>query len=614
MILLPFLFFAVLFLFTFSTTKKLGLSFFMSCIIWALFLLFITEFLSLFYALSRTWVALLWLLATLTVLFLQISLRPVSLGRIKKLIQTFCPKRSYGVSELVMYAVISIIVSIICLTALVSPPNNWDSMTYHMTRILFWVQHKSVAFYPTYNTRHLISPPWAEYVITHYTLLWGEAGVEADRLANMAQFFAMLLSLFGVAFIAKKLGAKRKAQLLSLLFCAALPMGILQASSTQNDYVAAFWFISSLYFLLAYIKRPSHPNVILFSLSVGLAVLTKGTNYVFLLPILLCFAFFSYKNKMLLRAFCLGSILFLSVNIIFYMRNYLVFNAPLLTAHTGVDIQDIRKPLTLFLLGPLKHIALHLQIVFPWRINLWIEAFLKYISEMLDMSLDHANFNQMTFKLPTHNFFHEDNAGNLLAICFIFVSLLILFYPSMGRGKGLKEFHVKNFTKRMSALSALRLYACFLVSSFLLFSILIKWQPWHSRLHLPIFVSFAPLLAIVFAKLKRRIILILCGLLLLSALPHLLLNSSRSLFKKPQELPAFLSKVSLFEHHWPSYSILQTERKKLYFTNRPDLAEEYIRTAQKAKSLQCFQIGLLSGGDHYEYPIALFLKDRIPDL
>ena len=31
-------------------------------------------------------------------------------------------------------------------TALISPPNNWDSMTYHMSRVEYWIQNKAIFF------------------------------------------------------------------------------------------------------------------------------------------------------------------------------------------------------------------------------------------------------------------------------------------------------------------------------------------------------------------------------------------------------------------------------------------------------------------------------------
>src|SRR5262249_42724812 len=45
-----------------------------------------------------------------------------------------------------------LIACVLCVTfavAVVYPPNNWDSMTYHMSRVAEWIQHGSIDVYPT---------------------------------------------------------------------------------------------------------------------------------------------------------------------------------------------------------------------------------------------------------------------------------------------------------------------------------------------------------------------------------------------------------------------------------------------------------------------------------
>src|SRR5262249_2538151 len=109
--------------------------------------------------------------------------------------------------------------------ALVAPPNTWDSLTYHMSRVMHWAQNRSVSHYPTHIQRQLHHTPWAEFAILHLQLLSGN-----DRFANTVQWFAMLGSVTGVSLIAKQVGADARGQIFSAVIAATIPMGILQAS------------------------------------------------------------------------------------------------------------------------------------------------------------------------------------------------------------------------------------------------------------------------------------------------------------------------------------------------------------------------------------------------
>lgn len=132
----------------------------------------------------------------------------------------------------------ALICAAVACSAIFSPPNNWDSMTYHLTRVVNWIDRGSVAHYRTNNLRQLYLGPWAEFSILHLRVLSG-----SDRLSALVQFAAMIGSIAGVSRIAQRIGADRRGEVFAAVCCATIPMGILQGSSTQNDYASAFWVV-----------------------------------------------------------------------------------------------------------------------------------------------------------------------------------------------------------------------------------------------------------------------------------------------------------------------------------------------------------------------------------
>ena len=113
----------------------------------------------------------------------------------------------------------------------------------------------------------------------------------------MVQWLSMAGSLLGVSLVAKQLGANSSQQVVVAVFAGTLPMGILQATSTQNDYVVGFWLICFVHFGLQLISLKSWdealPDSLKTGIALGLAVATKGTAYVFALPFALWFGFVS---------------------------------------------------------------------------------------------------------------------------------------------------------------------------------------------------------------------------------------------------------------------------------------------------------------------------------
>jgi hypothetical protein len=140
----------------------------------------------------------------------------------------------YGERMLAVAVLVLVLLELVL--ALASPPNTYDSQTYHLPRIEHWARAGSVGFYPTGVHRQITYPPGAEFLLLHLRLLTG-----SDALFNLLQWSCGLLCLVLVTRIAAQLGVPRRGQLLAALVVASVPMVVLQSSSTQTDLVVALW-------------------------------------------------------------------------------------------------------------------------------------------------------------------------------------------------------------------------------------------------------------------------------------------------------------------------------------------------------------------------------------
>ncbi len=451
------------------------------------------------------------------------------------------------------------------ITAIVAPPNNWDSMTYHMSRVVHWIQNQSVSHYPTDCVRQLILNPWAEFAICLEQVLWG-----GDRFANMVQWFAMLGSLLGVTLIAEKLGGDRFDQLIAAVFCATIPMGILQCSSTQNDYVVSFWLVCFVYFGLVVCLNPEGRRYLISLLAtgvaLGLAVLTKVTAYLFGFPFALWFAYWMAKSR---RWNCWKPLLTVAaiallINVGHYGRNIHTFGSPF----SSVDFQESNTNqawgVRYVISNLLRNAALHLG-TRSEQINRITTGAIEKVHVLLhvDASDRRTTFGRYSFSVPQMNR-HEDGAGNPIHL--IIIVFTVGAFVFLGR--------------KLSAPS-LWYMACFL-GGMLLLCLLIKWNPWNSRYHLPFFVLASPLVGLVLKRsLGYKATVGVAIVLFICALPWVLFNKSRPLFGQD--------------------SIFVKSRPAQYFVNQPEARQPCEEVARIVLSHECSHVGLVFQGDAREY-------------
>lgn len=167
----------------------------------------------------------------------------------KRLVSMFYRGISYFSTwqNVIVVSVIFIGIFVILFIAFWGPPNNWDSMTYHLPRIMHWLQNGSVNYYPAITQRQLTTPNLGEYFVMFTIAFSG-----GDYLANLVQTSSFLLSLVLVGAIAYALNKKKNVAILSVVFATFTPIAMAEATTTQIDLIATLWVLIGIYIVVLF--------------------------------------------------------------------------------------------------------------------------------------------------------------------------------------------------------------------------------------------------------------------------------------------------------------------------------------------------------------------------
>jgi hypothetical protein len=171
---------------------------------------------------------------------------------------------------------------LILVIALVSAPNTYDSLTYHLPRIEHWVDRASVAFFPTSIHRQVAHSPGHEYLLTHVRLLTG-----GDHLYSLLSWLSAVGCVLAVTRIAAQFGGARRAQLITALVVASTPIWVMHASGTGNDIILATWVaVAATLSLDGLRERARLGDVAVLGLATGLVAVTKNNGLLAVGPLL----------------------------------------------------------------------------------------------------------------------------------------------------------------------------------------------------------------------------------------------------------------------------------------------------------------------------------------
>src|SRR2546423_5572583 len=375
--------------------------------------------------------------------------------------------------------------------AVTMPSANWDSLTYHLPRILHWIQQQSVEHYPTNIGRQLEVGPWSSFVMGNVLLLHG-----SDRLLNLVQWGAMLSTIIVLSLVAKQVGLlcgfidendgtldaekQKRAAALTCLLAATLPIGVVESITTQSDYVTAFWMCSLALFSLALIREPSSLfHLIGAALSFALGTLSKATMCIYAAPMLGVLAVLLWMKIPSLRRKAFSCLAFaglvLALNLPHMSRNYRLLGSPIGSSYNFGIERNQRISYAVFCLKKISNVSLHSNSGIWWlteRLNSALAA----CHELTGEPLSSPDTTYQKFIFPNRFFVYDSYASSTYHL------LLILF------AGGLALLCPRRHWK-------LLLLAAVLLSGMFLFCGYLKWQQWHTRRHLAFLLLFMPLVS-----------------------------------------------------------------------------------------------------------------------
>ena len=558
------------------------LAFLRAAIGWGVYMVLATELLSLFRLVTAAGLAAAWLLPCLAcggwLFWSRNPRRRQTLQEMRQLLRRLWPE---AWADRLLLLGLAAVLAITALVACFSPPQTWDSLTYHLSRVAHWAQQRAVMHYATGIEVQNVTPPGSEMIMLQFYVLQ-----QGDRLTTFVGWFAMLGSLIGVSRIARSLGCDLRGQLLAAVFLGSLPMGIIQASSTIADYVVAAWVVCAAVEIVDVFVDGFCPGRIVFvSLAAGLALLTKPTAAPYLAPLAVLLAGVLLKRIKLGRSLAWGLLaltLVVALSAGHLTRNALVYGNPI-SNQNQINLHRNQLPNFQGTTSTLvRNFAMHLGT--PWGyVNKGLGVVALQIHRWLGLDPSDPRTTSIgVFRIRAANT-AEDIAGDPMQAWSILLAIpaLVLARRRLGR--------------------ATLVYAAVALVSLVIFSWLFKWQSFGGRFHVAYFALFAPVAGrLLTTCLPKRWPALAGAAYLLTALPWLFSIQSRPLVSFPE--------YSL------TRSILVEPRQNLYFANAQYLTDTYTSLIGTIEDAGCSQVGLVLSGNTPEYLLWVLLDAPRDDL
>ncbi|HZW38439.1 MAG TPA: glycosyltransferase family 39 protein [Ignavibacteriaceae bacterium] len=212
-----------------------------------------------------------------------------------------------------------------------SPPYNIDSMTYHLARMAYYIQHNNLDYFEANYWAQVVHPKNSTILFIYIYLVSGRS----ENLIQYVQFSSYLIAICSIYLITFKCWNDKVKSLFAALISALLIEWIMESVTTQNDMIITALTGCSVYFLISFKEKLRLLYLVLFILTISIAVGTKFSALMIFPSLLIIFIFpikqlRQYWNKKILYISTISGIIFFSLFTLrsSYWDNYKFFGHP----------------------------------------------------------------------------------------------------------------------------------------------------------------------------------------------------------------------------------------------------------------------------------------------
>jgi hypothetical protein len=471
------------------------------------------------------------------------------------------------------------ILIILCLQVILAPPNNWDSMTYHLPRVEHWLQNNSVFGYLTQIDRQIWSPRGSEML-----LLTVAAFSSSDYLYNTVQFFCLIGILIIVYNYCRERGLSHYKSMLPVYGVLAYPTFLLESVTTQNDVIAALTALVAALSFLQLLMRPNNKYTTLrFVTALSLCFTMKGTTYIIGVLIISFLLYLIFKGVIPVKVLMVSSLTILLINFQLWYENFTKYSSPLAPS-TPPEFNT--------LVTSYGASTMFSNLIRTWTSNLLtfspgVNEVIISASKSLMTSIgidpnERGNTWYGGFK-PILGF-NEDIAGSPILVV-TSLALIVVTIAVLARQ-----------VKFSRSEAYLLLLACtFFVSTIYL----LRWQPWINRLLLPTYllglVGIVPVLDqvdLLRSYIRKLFIFFMAGAVAYS------ISFSLQVVGRPV--------LATGDNRGTIFTMSDDEMR---FINSPWLKEDYLKAVENIRSKKIRVIFLDTGSNSWEYPLWQYTRN-----